>query len=238
MRNQASADRTGARVGLRFTALVGAVLLSLPSIANAQLAHPAPEPVFTVVPERQPMSSQERREWLTEGLFAPKSLGSGVMIATWQTARHSPKEWQGPSSFSKRLLAYETENGISKGIEASLGMVWGEDPRPMRSRRSGFGGRLGFAMKTVVLAPRADGHLAPAWGRFAGAVGSNVVANAWLPSRLTTSKETARRVAAGLIGRLAMNLWVEFGPDLRSRFTRRSASRPAASQRTAPTVIE
>jgi hypothetical protein len=147
----------------------------------------------------------------------------------------SPKEWQGPSGFTKRVLTYEADTGISKGIEASLGHFWGEDPRQTRSGRDGFGSRLGFAMRTVVLAPRPDGHLAPAWGRYAGIVGSNVVKNAWLPPRLTTPKETARRVAAGLVGRLAMNLWEEFGPDLRRRLTRGSTGRPTASRKSAAT---
>jgi hypothetical protein len=210
------------------------MFLSFPALATAQSAQPSPEPVPALVPQRPPISPQERREWLAEGILAPKSLGAGLVIGTWQTAVDSPKEWQGASGFTKRVLRYEADNGISKGIEASLGLLWGEDPRATPSGRDGFGSRLGFAMRTVVLAPRPDGHLAPAWGRYAGAVGSNVVKNAWLPSSLTTPKETTRRVAAGLLGRLAMNLWEEFGPDLRRRFTRGPAGRLTASRKPTP----
>jgi hypothetical protein len=85
-------------------------------------------------------------------------------------------------------------------------------------------------MKTVVLAPRSDGHLAPAWGRFAGMVGSNVVQNAWLPSRFTTMSETAGRVALGLAARLATNMWEEFGPDLRRRLPRGRSHNTSASR--------
>jgi hypothetical protein len=154
---------------------------------------------------------------MAEGIFAPKSLGTGVMIGTWQTALRSPHEWQGSSGFTKRVLTNEADNAISKGVEGSLGALWGEDPRTMPSRRQGFGPRFGYAMKTVVLAPRADGHLAPAWARIAGTVGSNVVKNAWLPARMTTAKGTVMRVLSGLLGRLAMNMWHEFGPDLQRR---------------------
>jgi hypothetical protein len=230
------ADRTIARVASRFAGLTAVALLSFPVLVIAQSAEPNPESVLTLVPQRQAISPHERREWLVDGILAPKSLGTGLMIGTWQTAVDSPEEWQGPSGFTKRVLTYEADNGISKGIEVGLGRLWGEDPRPTRSGHDGFGGRVGFAMKTVVLAPRSDGHLAPAWGRYAGTVGSNVVKYAWLPSRLTTSKETARRVAAGLLGRLAMNLWEEFGPDLRRRFTRRAAGPSNASRKPAPSA--
>ena len=81
-------------------------------------------------------------------------------------------------------------------------------------------------MKTVVLAPRPDGHLAPAWGRFAGVVGSNVVMDAWLPSRLTTPRETAERIAAAMAGRVATNLLTEFGPDLRRKLFKGRKAHP------------
>jgi len=125
----------------------------------------------------------------------------------------------------KRVLTSQADTAIAKGIEAGLGATWGEDPRPLRSNARSVGSRIGFALKTVVLAPRPDGRLAPAWGRVAGAVGSNVVQNAWLPSHQRTFEETSTRVGFSLVGRLASNLWTEFGPDLRRRFGGRSSSR-------------
>ena len=75
-------------------------------------------------------------------------------------------------------------------------------------------------MKTVVLAPRRDGRLAPAWGRFAGNVVNNVIENAWLPPSVTTPAQTALRSVDGLAGRLIGNLWDEFWPDCRKRIHR------------------
>jgi hypothetical protein len=231
------AHRTTALVALRAAVLAATVIIRFPALVSAQTEQPTAEPAVTLDPLRRPITPQERGQWVVEGILAPKSLGTGVMIGTWQTAIRSPKEWQGSSGFTKRMLTNEADNGISKGIEASLGMLWGEDPRSTPSGRRGFGSRLGYAMKTVVLAQRRDGHLAPAWARFAGAAGSNVVKNAWLPSRLTTPKGTAGRVATGLLGRLATNLWEEFGPDLRRRFPPGLAGRPTASRKPAPAAI-
>ena len=76
-------------------------------------------------------------------------------------------------------------------------------------------------MKTVVLAPRPDGHLAPAWGRYAGNVFNNVIENAWLPPSMTTPGQTALRSANGLLGRLVGNLFDEFWPDVRRRLQKK-----------------
>ena len=204
--------------------LATALIIPFPALAIGQTAQPTAEPAVTLSPLPRAITPQERREWVAEGILAPGSFGTSLMIATWQTAIRWPEEWPGSS-------------GFTKSIEASLGMLWGEDPRSSRSGRHAFGSRLGYAMKTVVLTQRPDGHLAPAWGRFAGTVGSNLVQNVWLPPSLTTPKETAVRVATGLLGRLGTNLWGEFGPDLRRRFPRARLGRPTASRRPAPASV-
>jgi hypothetical protein len=171
----------------------------------------------------KPITSAERRDWMVNGIFGPKTLAMAVGAATFRTVTTSEKEWTGTSGFAKRLGAYEAHVAMSKGLEAGLGSLWKEDPRSIRSHRQGFWPRLGFAMTTVVMAPRADGHFAPAWGRMAGNVGASVIENAWLPDRRTTASRTAMRVADGLLGRFLSNLWTEFGPDVRNKFSRKKA---------------
>ncbi len=73
----------------------------------------------------------------------------------------------------------------------------------------------------MILAPRRDGHLAPAWGRYAGNVFNNVIENAWLPPSATTGQMTALRSVNGLVGHAAGNLWREFWPDVREMIRRR-----------------
>jgi len=158
---------------------------------------------------------------MVDGIVGPKTLGTALGSATLRTAMNSPKEWTGSSGFAKRFATFEAHVAISKSIEGGLGALWNEDPRSIRSRRQGFWPRLGYAMTTVVMAPRADGRLAPAWGRMTGNVGASVIENAWLPDRKTTAGRTALRVADGLLGRFLNNVWTEFGPDIRKKFSRR-----------------
>ncbi len=169
-----------------------------------------------------PINGVERINWIVEGMLGPRSLAVGVIASTWQTSWRIPDEWsQSAFGFRERYLEREADVAISNTIEAGLGALWGEDPRYIRAPRGSVRSRAAHAMKTVVLAPRADGQLKPAWGRFAGNVFNNVIENAWLPPSMTTPGQTALRSANGLLGRLAGNLWDEFWPDIRTRLGHR-----------------
>jgi hypothetical protein len=169
-----------------------------------------------------PISGVERINWIVDGTLGPRSLAVGVIASTWQTSWRIPDEWSRSAfGFSERYLEREADVAISNTIEAGLGALWGEDPRYTRAPRGSVRSRTAHALKTVVLAPRADGQLKPAWGRFAGNVFNNVIENAWLPPSMTTPGQTALRSANGLLGRLAGNLWDEFWPDIRTRLGHR-----------------
>jgi hypothetical protein len=170
-----------------------------------------------------PINGVERINWIVEGMLGPRSLAVGVIASTWQTSWRIPDEWSRSAfGFRERYLEREADVAISNTIEAGLGALWGEDPRYIRAPRGSVRSRAAHAIKTVVLAPRADGQLKPAWGRFAGNVFNNVIENAWLPPSMTTPGQTALRSANGLLGRLAGNLWDEFWPDIRTRLGHRA----------------
>jgi len=184
---------------------------TLAATASAQEEPPAPASAAAV-----PITSEQRIHWIVNGVVGDRSLFFvGPFSSGWYTAWNRPEEWERTwSGFGKRYLNREATVAISNSLEAGLGAIWGEDPRFVPSRREGIWPRARFAMKTVVLAPRRDGHLAPAWGRYAGNVVNNVVANAWLPPSVTTPGQTALSIASGFGGRLAGNLWDEFWPDV------------------------
>jgi hypothetical protein len=187
------------------------VLLLIPLSARAQEQAPAA------------ITGVERINWIVDGMLGPRSLGVGVLAATWQTSLRIPDEWSRSAfGFRERYLQREADVAISNTIEAGLGALWDEDPRYFRAQSRSARARVAHAVKTVVLAPRPDGRFKPAWGRFAGNVVNNVIENAWLPSSMTTPGQTALRSANGLLGRLAGNLWEEFWPDIRSRLSHRT----------------
>ena len=160
--------------------------------------------------------------WLLDGAIGPKSLLLvGPLSAGWQTAWNQPEEWgHSWSGFGKRYLAREADVAIANTIEAGLGAIWGEDPRFVPSRRQGIWPRAGFAIKTTFVAPRRDGKLRPAWGRYAGKIGKNFIENEWLPPSAHTTRQMLLRAAQGFTGRMLGNLWDEFWPDVLRRLRR------------------
>jgi hypothetical protein len=182
---------------------------------NEQAQQPTGPSTDTYVP----ISGAQRVEWIVDGTIGPRSLGVGILAASWRTGFNVPQEWGKTwSGFGKRYLEREADVAISNTIEAGLGAIWAEDPRYIPSGRHGVWPRARHALKTVFLAPRSNGHLAPAWGYYAGNVFNNVIENTWLPPSATTWGQTAVRGANGFLGRAADNLWEEFWPDVRRRF--------------------
>ena len=169
-----------------------------------------------------PMTAADRVHWIVDGTIGPKSLGVGVIAAAWQTAWNVPEEWgQTWSGTGKRYLQREADVAISNSIEAGLGALWGERADYIRSGRKGFKPRLGYALKTVFLAHRPDGHLEFAWARLGGNTVNNLIENSWLPPSATTWQQTTWRSASGFGTRALGNVWEEFWPDVSRRLLRR-----------------
>lgn len=166
-----------------------------------------------------PITSSQRLVWIADSTVGTSSLRVGIVSSIWQTAFNSPEEWHRTvPGFTKRYLQREADVAISSGIEVGLGAIWGEEPRYMPSPERGFWPRTRYAMKTVFLAYRRDGRLAPAWGRVAGNIVNNVIENSWLPPSVSTPGQTTLRSLEGFAGRLVSNFWDEFGPDVKKRF--------------------
>jgi hypothetical protein len=218
-----TADRTGGctvRKRQVISTIVAALALSVVSVSVfAQdtdvtgRGQAAPPPLETAAPY-DPIDSGQRVAWIVDGSIGRRSLGVGVITTAWQTAWDTPTEWgRSWSGTARRYAAREADVTISNTLEAGLGAIWGEEPRYIPSGRRGIGARTRYAAKTVFLAQRRDGHLAPAWGRYVGNTLNNVIENAWLPPSVTTPKETIIRSANGFLGRLIGNFYDEFWPD-------------------------
>jgi hypothetical protein len=197
------------------------ILLAAIFVPAAAWAQPAAKPEARI---DEPMTARDRVDWIVDGTIGPKSLFVvGVIGTAWQTAWNTPEEWgQTWSGAGKRYLEREADVAISNTIEAGLGAIWGERADYIPSHKRGIKPRLGYALKTVFLAYRPDGHLAPAWGRYAGNTVNNLIENTWLPPSATTWQQTTWRSASGFATRAIGNVWEEFWPDAKRRlFTRK-----------------
>ncbi|MCU1383516.1 MAG: hypothetical protein JWL71_2213 [Acidobacteria bacterium] len=170
-----------------------------------------------------PITTDQRVDWIVDGTIGRRSLTVvGPLATAWQTAFNSPEEWgRGVPGIAKRYAQREADVAISNTIEAGLGALSGEDPRYIRSGRTGLWPRARYAIKTVFLAQRPDGSLKPAWGRYAGNTLNNLIENSWLPPSVTTPGQTVLRSGMGMLGRLGGNAWEEFWPDVARKFKKK-----------------
>jgi hypothetical protein len=170
----------------------------------------------------QPATTADRVNWIAVSTAGPLSLlAAGPISAGFGTAINRPKaygpHWEG---FGKRYAMRLT--GVSTGnvIEASLGSLWGEDPRYFPSPRRGFGTRVKYVIKTTFVAPRSDGTLHPAYARYIGNVGNNFLSNTWRVQGENGPGSAALRCLLGVVGRMSGNALAEFWPDVRKRVWR------------------
>jgi hypothetical protein len=203
------------RVHIRIGA---ATLLTVVLIPSLTAAGQRPDQDHEERATDSPITFPERAAWVADEIASPGALSRAAFASAWMTRENWPKEWpRSARGYGRRFGDAQAATAISSSIEAGLGSLWGEDPRYFRSGRQERWARVRHALASVALARRRDGHRAPAWGRFTGSVGGNVIENTWLPRSASTRSQTTARVATGFAGQLAANLWSEFWPDLRRR---------------------
>ena len=143
---------------------------------------------------RQPITGQQRIDWVVRGTIGPEALAGELFGAGWDTLFNRPKtygpHWEG---FGDRLGMSMAGNAVSNTMEAGLGAIWGEDPRYTRDVEAPFGHRVGHVVKMTFMAQNRDGQVIPAYARFIAIPGSNFLSNAWRAPGDDTARDAAVR---------------------------------------------
>jgi len=126
--------------------------------------------------------------------------------------------WEG---FGKRYGMRFT--GIATGnlMEASVGALWGGDPRYFRATGQPIKG-IKNVMVVTFAARRADGELAPAYARYVGISGNNFMSNTWRADGESGVGDACLRAALGFAGRMGGNAFAEFWPTLAKHLFRKN----------------
>ena len=169
-----------------------------------------------------PITAAQRVKWVVKSTVAPRSLAAGVFTSAIQTAENRPREY-GPhgDGFGKRYGIWLTGVATERSMEASLGALWGEDPRYFRADDNAFKGRMKHIIVMTFAARRADGELAPAYARFVAFPASNFLSNTWRADSIANSSDAIGRTAMAFVGKLAGNAVAEYWPDLKNRIRRK-----------------
>jgi hypothetical protein len=193
-----------------------AVLLIVTASAASQA--PLDQPAMSFANDStsyQPITGRQRLNWTVKSTVGPLSLAAGAFSAGFGTAMNRPREygphWEG---YGKRYGMRFT--GIATGnlMEASLGALWGEDPRYFRATGQSVKGRIKNVIVMTFVARRAGGDLAPAYARYAGISGNNFISNTWRADSESGVGDACLRTALGFAGRMGGNAFAEFWPTL------------------------
>ena len=175
-----------------WTVIVAAVRLVLLACANLSAQDSAAQDTVKVlepapiVPQQAqsyvPITPKQRLIWFVRSTGGVESLLlAGPISAGWGTAFHHPPEyntsWEGfAQRYGMRLTGVSTGNAM----EATLGAIWGEDPRYFRTEGQPFKKRRVVNIVDLTFrAYRNVGQRHFAYARLAGNVGNNVLSNTW-----------------------------------------------------------
>ncbi len=196
-----------------------AMLCASPTIAAQDVTRgvdPAP-----IVPQQAhtkyvPITAKQRLKWFAISTGGVESLlVAGPWSAGWGTAFDHPHEygtsWEGfGQRYGMRLTGVSTGNAM----EASLGALWGEDPRYFRAPDESFKKRVVNVIDLTFRAYWRDGDRHFAYARLAGNVGNNFLSNTWRVPSESDWQSASIRVLEGIGGKAAGNAAYEFFPDL------------------------
>jgi hypothetical protein len=181
---------------------------SLPAAANASAPNQAEA--------YEPIDGSGRVYWVMMSTIQPLRIFGDAVFASVQTGIDSPHEY-GPhwDGFGRRLGIDLAGAAVSNTVEASLGAIWGEDPRYARLGEGGFGSRMKSVLDQTFTARRRDGEFHPAYARYIAVPSSNWLSNTWRAPSASNNKDAAIRSAWGFASRFGGNAYVEFKPDVR-----------------------
>ena len=213
------------------SAIVGALLFANATVISGQTIEidPAqtsqPSLLTPPKPQRQaaacdPITRRQRLQWFLTSTAGPQHLAAGLVSSAFGTAVDRPREygpgWRGfGDRFGMRLTGISTGNAI----EASIGALWGEDPRYFRLPDEPFKARVRNVLRLSFVARRPDASFAPAYARLVAVSGNNFLSNAWRADSEANNHDAAIRTLAGIAGRMTSNALKEFWPDVIGHLT-------------------
>jgi hypothetical protein len=166
-----------------------------------------------------PITPSQRLRWFVTGTVGPAHMAGVAFVSACGTAVDRPGEY-GPhwTGFADRLGIGVAGSALRNAMEASGGLVLGEDPRYFRVPQQPFRGRVGNVVRLTFFARSRHDDVKPAYARYVGIFGSNFVSNTWRARSEANAQDALLRSSEGLAGRMAANAFEEFWPDLKKYF--------------------
>ena len=165
-----------------------------------------------------PITARQSLRWFITNTVGPPHLVGGIFASAFGTALDRPNEY-GPhwGGFADRYGMRMTGVVTGNAIEASVGLMLREDPRYFRVQDRPFKARVGNVVRLTFVARRDDGSYGPAYARYMAIGGNNFLSNTWRVHSEANTHDALLRTAEGFAGRVALNVFEEFWPDVKKR---------------------
>jgi hypothetical protein len=167
-----------------------------------------------------PLTASERWEHYRHETFLSPGIYLAALAAAGGTQlAKDPPEWgQGLDGYGKRaasfLATYAIQSTVHEGAAAALGY----DPRYLHCDCKGGGRRLVHALVWSFLTKNEEGRTRFNSPTIAGAYAGGMIPYLWYPSRYSPLKDGSREGSqeVGII--MGVNIFREFGPELKRFF--------------------
>jgi len=228
-----SLNLLAAPLRLMLLSVLGILLLAPARAQSGQPSDPK-DPIHydRVVPrtpaDYHPITAEGRLRWFVRATVGPKSLVGGVFSAGYGTAANHPHEygthWEGfGQRYGMRLTGVSTGNAM----EASVGALWGEDPRYFHTVHQSIGRSALNIIDLTFRDYHRDGERHPAYARYIATFGNNFLSNTWRAHSEADWRHAMLRSSEGFGARCVSNAVSEFVPQLWRKVRRRPDPYPA-----------
>lgn len=222
--------------------VLGALMCSAQSVPTTQTA-PAVDPTLDntglpfyvrLIPEPvaepwKKITPKERFDLYTSYTFSPYAALYALAGGAIDQGINSPKEWgQGWEAFGKRTASSWGSAFVGNTISYGLSAAFRDDNRYVRSRKDGFGGRLGSVLISPYVAHNDSGGARFSSSSFLGGAGQATIPLLWSPPSWQGWNNVGINYLVWYGETAGLNLVREFYPSVVGFFKRRQASHIAA----------
>ncbi len=174
----------------------------------------------------RPLAPGEKAKFYAKGLFSPVMLVTAAASAGIAQAENVPRAWgQGGEGYGDRFANYFAKQAIQRTLRLGGEDLLHEDNRYFASGEHGFGHRIGYALKSSVMARSDDGRQHISISEVGSLAGSAFISRLWQPSTNSSAGDGAVSFGIGMAGNAGLNVLREFLPDMTRHVFHRRDSR-------------
>jgi hypothetical protein len=179
-----------------------------------------------------PMTSAQKFKLFANNSLSGAALVGSLVSAGFGQATDSHSGYgQGAEGFGKRFGASMARNATSNFIGTwALASVLHQDPRFFVSGKQKFSDRVKYATRRLFITRTDAGGETTNWSGLLGPLGSEAVANTYLPDNERTAGDTFQRYGLDIAGQLGANVLREYWPSIFKKLRMPNLAPPTMTQ--------